>query len=461
MIPLDVRAWDVLFPAPMRSRTSFPSLFDTVTAFREVSIRRFGSALVIAVALLMTPACRQAAFNEYYVESMASEIRALEDRIYEYDSAYQSLEMENEDLRAKHDRLQRKLRELEEEDSLTLKSKPSRSPSREPKPNKDAVDSEAFELVPPPKVKTDEPAPIVPRTPVSPPADPKKESSNPGTESVPSILPGTSPSTLPTPAKEPTETELPKAGESEILLPPIKNGSSNSPNRSRKGNELKSSELVEEYTMPPAIRSAQQPSGPSLLQPPSINPNQLNSAPRLPTLPGSTPGAIIQGKIKVPTSGDVVQASATEVVQLIDSESIEDRRVVGIDFHPTLCRGINLDNQPGDDGLYLVITPKNQAGQIINDEGKLTIVAEEIIDDKPVRISAWEIDSDEMKEYLEPIGASQGYHLRLPWQTSGPTGRTVQVFVKCEFEDGRKPVNRKELSLSKSSNRPLTWTPRQ
>jgi hypothetical protein len=392
---------------------------------------------------------------------MASEIRALEDRIYEYDSAYQSLEMENEDLRAKHERLQRKLQELEEEEGLSLKSKPSRSPARDPKPSQGAIDSETFELVPPPKVKTEEPAPIVPRTPISPPSDSKTDLSNPSTDPMPGILPGTSPSTLPPPVNEPSEAGLPKAGDAEVLPPPVSNGSSSIPNRSRKVNELKSSDLVEEYTMPPAIRSAQQPNGQNLLPPPSLSPNQLNSAPRLPSLPGSTPGAIIQGKIKVPTSNDVVQASALEVIDHLDPEPAEDRRVVGIDFHPTLCRGINLDNQPGDDGLYLVITSKNQAGQIVNDEGKLTIVAEEIIDDKPVRISAWEIDSDEMKEYLEPIGASQGYHLRLPWQATAPTGRTIQVFVKCEFEDGRKLVNRKELTLSKSTSRPLTWTPRQ
>lgn len=445
----------------MRSRTSFQSLFDTVIAFREFSIRRCGSALVIAVVILATPACRQAAFNEYYVESMASEIRALEDRIYEYDSAYQSLEVENEDLRAKHERLQRKLQELEEEDGLSLKSKPSRSPARDQKPSQGAIDSETFELVPPPKVKTEEPAPIVPRTPVSPPADPKTDLPKQETESSPSILPGASPGLLPPPVKESSETGLPKPGDGEVLPQPISNGTSSIPNRPRKVSDLKSSDLVEEYTMPPAIRSAQQPNGANLLPPPSLNPTPMNATPRLPTLPSNTPGAIIQGQIKVPTHSDVVQASATEVVDHLGTEPVEDRRVIGIDFHPTLCRGINLDNQPGDDGLYLVITNKNKAGQIVNDEGKLTIVAEEIIEDEPVRISAWEIDSDEMKEYLEPIGVSQGYHLRLPWQATAPTGRTIQVFVKCEFEDGRKLVNRKEITLSKSTNRPLTWTPRQ
>jgi hypothetical protein len=431
--------------------------------FRESSIRRFGSVLAIAVVLLTTPACRQAAFNEYYVESMASEIRALEDRIYEYDSAYQSLELENEELRAKHERLQRKLRELEEEEGLTLKSKPSRSPSPNPKPNQGAIDSETFELVPTPKTKTEEPAPIVPRTPTAPPTEPKTDSSNPSTEALPSILP---PASKDPPAKDPAGSGLPKASDSEVLPPPVNNGSSAIPNRSPNLNEFKSSDLVEEYTMPPTVRSAQQPNALPLLKPPATFPNPTNPSSRLPTLPYSTPGAIIQGQIKVPRNGDVVHASATELVHQLDGESLDvesvvDRRVVGIDFHPTLCRGINLDNQPGDDGLYLVITPKNQAGQTINNEGRLTIVAEEIIEDEPVRISAWEIEPEEMKEYLEPIGASQGYHLRLPWNGSEPKGRTVQVFVKCEFEDGRKPVNRKELTLSRSNARPLTWTPRQ
>lgn len=462
-IPLDSRGGDALFPAFMRKRTSLLSSLNPFGLFRESSIRRLGSVLAIAMVSLTLPACRQAAFNEYYVESMASEIRALEDRIYEYDSAYQSLELENEDLRAKHERLQRKLRELEEKEGVTLKSKPSRSSSPTPKSNQGAIDSETFELVPPPKTKTEEPAPIVPRTPVAPPAESKTDLSTPTTETLPSILP---PAAQDPPANAPAEIGLPKTNESEILPAPINNGSSAIPNRPRGINEFKASDLVEEYTMPPTVRSAQQPNVSPLLKPPAAFPNQTNPSSRLRTLPSTTPGSIIQGQIKVPQRGDVVQASATELLhnldgETLDMESVVDRRVVGIDFHPTLCRGINLDNQPGDDGLYLVVTPKNQSGQTINDEGRMTIVAEEINEDKPMRISAWEIDPEEMKEYLEPIGASQGYHLRLPWNGSEPKGRTVQVFVKCEFEDGRKLVNRKELTLSRSNARPLTWTPRQ
>ncbi|XZE22437.1 hypothetical protein SH449x_002366 [Pirellulaceae bacterium SH449] len=410
--------------------------------------------MFVAIALLLVsiPACRQAAFNEFYVETMAAEIRALEDRIYEYDSAYQTLEMENEDLRAKHERLQKKLRDLEEESGVTVGSKPSRTAPRtsQPSPSKDSSDT--FDLIVPGKSKNEEATQIVPKTPVSPP-DSKSDNPLP--------LPGLPASGLN--ATEPAESVLPKIEEGGILPPPSGGNTSLLPSKSKSKTDLKAGDLVEEYTMPPAfIRSAQQPASPNLVSPqqsPSTQPTP-NSTPRLPSLPGTFPDAS-QGRIRVPQAGGVITASATEIVQTNRVDSVHDQRVIAIDFHPTLCRGINLDNQPGDDGLYLVITPRNDAGQIVNNIGKITIVAEETIDNKTIRLSAWEIDPEEMEEYLEPIGPAQGYHLRLPWQSDSPRGRNIQVFAKCEFEDGRKPVNRREIVLSKSSIRPLTWTPRQ
>ncbi len=257
-ISLDARAWDVLFPALMRCRTSNLLSLPLPKVLREFTIRRGGSLLVFALLLSVVPACRRAAFNEFYVESMASEIRALEDRITNTIQPINPWRW-NEDLRAKHERLQRKLRELEEQDSLNLQSKPSRSTPRDSKPKQDAIDSETFELVPPPKVKIEEPAPIVPRTPASPPADPKSDKSDPATESspnnspsnLPSVLPSILPGQTPAPAKEPVEPGLPKAEPGEILPAPIGNSSTSNTMRSRRQNEFKANELVEEYTMPP------------------------------------------------------------------------------------------------------------------------------------------------------------------------------------------------------------------
>lgn len=463
----------------MRDRTTFTNLISPQSLNRECSIRRLGWCVVFSLGLLAMPACRQAAFNEYYVESMAAEIRGLEDRIYEYDSAYQSLELENEDLRSKYERLQRKLRELEAEEEVILGGKPKSSAPREPRNERGSVgsanDSDSFELVPTPKSKTDEPAPIVPRSPT--PAPSTNTPSNVAPPAAAPGLPGSQPSAMPPAIQDSTESVLPKVDDGSVLPPPATNGlpatngSSSNSNRTRKPTDVRATELVEEYTVPPAlIRSAQQPGAPNLLTPPAVEHLKSNgvpsAVPKPLTLPGTSPGAIIQGRIRTPMAGAVVQASAigaktSATDSSIGIEPVNDRRVVGIEFHSTLCRGINLDQVPGDDGIYIVLTPRNRAGQIVNDIGHITIVAEETTEDQSKRISSWMIDPIEMAEYLEPIGASQGFHLRLPWQGTGPSGRTIQVFVKCEFEDGRKLVNRREITLSRSAIRPLTWTPRK
>jgi len=106
------------------------------------------------------------------------------------------------------------------------------------------------------------------------------------------------------------------------------------------------------------------------------------------------------------------------------------------------------------------VIPRNKQGEPINQSGDLTIVVEETIEGKATRIAAWEIGSKELSEYLEPIGTSQGYHLSLPWQKSGPVSTAVQVFVKFEAEDGRTMVNRREVSLRRPGARQSAWTPR-
>ena len=72
--------------------------------------------LACALAGFMASGCRQRAFTELYIEKMASEIRMLEDRIYEFDAADQSniqeieqLEREIASLRKAYEELQRKV----------------------------------------------------------------------------------------------------------------------------------------------------------------------------------------------------------------------------------------------------------------------------------------------------------------------------------------------------------------
>jgi hypothetical protein len=73
------------------------------------SLTAFAIALVIGVS-----GCQRRAFTELYVENMASEIRTLEDIVYEYDAEYRAMERELEDLRRINEQLESKLQDSEQ-----------------------------------------------------------------------------------------------------------------------------------------------------------------------------------------------------------------------------------------------------------------------------------------------------------------------------------------------------------
>jgi hypothetical protein len=440
-----------------QSRNSVESGYPSVASLRFVLV----TILALCSAAL---GCRQAAFNEYYVEAMAAEIRDLEDRIYEYDSAYQAVEIENENLRAKFERLRQKLQALEASKGQSSSRPESRSTPnslQNPMPSLDLSPVEpAYQLGP---NETIELVPTTPSTTEIIPAPTPAPSRNFQTEPLvpPSVPPSlASPAPTPWPSAAPTPASpsgssgsglpgLPPVNPNGDILPPA---ASDNPNTTSKPKTGKSSlsDLSQEFTMPPSmIRSAQQPGRP---------------APNPPSLPPTNPSSIRQGKIVLPLSeskekladinfaGEVVKASA---------EIVRDTKIVEVGFHPTLSRGHNFDGKPGDDGIYIVVVPRNQHGESINEAGALTVIAEETIEGEPHRISAWEFSAKQLEESLEPIGVSQGFHLKLPWKKGPPQGRTIQVFLKFALEDGRTLVNRTEIVLSKPSNRQLQWTPRQ
>jgi hypothetical protein len=170
----------------------------------------------------------------------------------------------------------------------------------------------------------------------------------------------------------------------------------------------------------------------------------------------------------MPEGSAVQWASANVSVESTKQEAVLDEKIVDIAFHPTLCRGHNFDTNPGDDGLYLVVTPLNEAGQVINQPGSLTVIVEEdgldtkdgTTNESHARIAGWDMTKDEVQESLNPIGSAQGFHLSLPWKEASPKGQIVTVYLKYELDDGHVFVNQRNIQLRKPSKGQSVWSPR-
>lgn len=438
--------------------------------------------LACALAGFMASGCRQRAFTELYIEKMASEIRMLEDRIYEFDAADQSniqeieqLEREIVSLRKAHEELQRKVGDT--------KFSPNRA-------NGDSSrKSEAYEipsvLVPDSSssIEIIENPPAVMRSPVAPPV--YKENQTPDTSKGFGLPPDSSKGLPPDASKG---LRLPPI-DAEPLLPPSVGSklrepqATNIPRSRQSKSDLPTPEsLTEELSLPSTLVRSAPPSKPIVapVQPPNLAPVDVPSLSTTPATDAPTllpkairnlqeanpQGSLNRNKIKMPEGSKVQWASATEPIQRDSQDSnrtdIVDNKVAEIGFHPTICRGNNFDETPGDDGLYLVVTPLNATGQVVNVLGTLTVVVEDsaVVDNKG-RIARWEFKPQELEEMLTPIGASQGFHLSLPWQDLKPNSPSVTVYLLYELDDGRSMVNNRVIHLRKPSKGQTVWTPRK
>jgi hypothetical protein len=453
-------------------------------------LRRFGLPLgqwylarwmLLGLLLMSFPACRQRAVTELYVEQMAQRNRALEDLVYDFDAENRSMEFELEDLRRANAQLQGRLQEIQRQSSRI-----DTSPSDRPltiRPESQKPESQRPETQKPesPKSRSGAPAPLK-----LPPGR------NRGDESL--IL-------------EPPEIVVPKQSTEPILPAPEPLAP-----KSLAPKSLAPSSLVPE----PQVREPQaidpqilrEPSGELLpeLGPPSLKTPELRTPEfkvpdaSLPVVPGIESGSILERaprglpsgdseaslldrKIQLPAStapgvgpsGVNPSGIATPVIQTAAVQALEargkpggvptkptDSRVREIDWHPTMCRAQNSDGKPGDDGLYLVLIPRNTAGQFVPSLGALTLVVEETLADGSVaRIGRYEFPEAELKDYLEPVGSAPGLHIPIRWTEQRPAGTSVEVYAKLTMPDGSTMVNRRTIPLRRTTAMgPSTWTPR-
>ena len=463
-------------------------------------LRRFGLPLgqgyfarwiLLGLLLMSFPACRQRAVTELYVEQMAQRNRALEDLVYDFDAENRSMEFELEDLRRVNAQLQGRLQEIQRQSSR-IDTSPSDRPltirpeSQKPESPKSRSGAPAPLKLPPGRNRGDEslilepPEIVIPKQSTEP-ILPAPEALAPKSVAPKSVVPKSlAPSSLvPEPqVREPQAIDPLILGEpSGELLPELGPPSLKTPEQ--KTPELKAPDFKTPSPKSPEFKIPDA----SLPVVPGIESGSiLERAPRgLPS--GDSEASLLDRKIQLPAStapgvgpsGVNPSGIATPVIQTSAVQALEakgksgriptkptDSRVREIDWHPTMCRAENSDGKPGDDGLYLVLIPRNTAGQFVPSLGALTLVVEETLADGSVaRIGRYEFPEAELKDYLEPVGSAPGLHIPIRWTEQRPAGTSVEVYAKLTMPDGSTMVNRRTIPLRRTAAMgPSTWTPR-
>lgn len=394
---------------------------------------------MVVVICASSVGCRHRAYSDLYVENMASEIRDLEDQLYEYDYQYKLLEQELDSLRAQHYR---------------MSPKPAPELGLDPQPL-EFQGPDAF--VPAPLGDAD-PAEEIDAPPAAGPSIlDGSPGSSPTTPSQPAG--GTEAGSSGSPSVNPPDITLPDApaGSSEGSLPPLNypNGSGGARNPFPADDNSASSadefELTPEELAPPSIEPGVPMPPPTVFRGDRVDNQGVENA-----LERNL------SRIEVPTQLASSQTRDREPASLSPvREQTQDQRVVEMAFHSSLTRAANFDEDPDDDGLILVLQPLNTAGEMVPVAADLFVgVLDPSRPEGDQWISRRKYTAGEVQAKIKPIGAQQGIHLTLPWIGPDPEADRVVVFVYYTFPDDRTVVGEKTIFVNNKHGTKTVWAPR-
>lgn len=132
--------------------------------------------------------------------------------------------------------------------------------------------------------------------------------------------------------------------------------------------------------------------------------------------------------------------------------------VTKVYLHPSHTSGLELDSQPGDDGITVVLEPRSAADRYVAEPGSVSIA---LIDPETRnRVARWDFAESESPQHLEPL-PGRGLRFELPWPEEGaPQVSKLRVAVRFTTFDGRQLEASRNIVISLPGDAPATWTPR-
>lgn len=113
-------------------------------------------------------------------------------------------------------------------------------------------------------------------------------------------------------------------------------------------------------------------------------------------------------------------------------------RATGIEFSTLMTGGTNINKSPGDDGLTVVLLPKDPDGVVVKVAGTIEIAAFDLARPEGAqRIGHWTFDVGESHEYWHQGVIQSGYQFELPWQDV-PQAEKLLLHGRLVSIDGRQ-----------------------
>lgn len=187
--------------------------------------------------------------------------------------------------------------------------------------------------------------------------------------------------------------------------------------------------------------------------------------------PSVTPGTLDEPRIEIPElpaprneeGASEPRWNSTEPVSVGATEQPNDPAITHIHIDPLRTGGSDFDQQPGDDGVMVVIQPRNANDEFVPLAGPVSVVlldyAKREAGDE-ARLARWNLNAQQVDELLEDSESEQGIYLRLAWSDKQPENSKLLVAVRFTTADGRKLESRRDIFITLPGQFSQRWTPR-
>lgn len=141
-------------------------------------------------------------------------------------------------------------------------------------------------------------------------------------------------------------------------------------------------------------------------------------------------------------------------------DDVLDTHITHVVLNNRLTAGHNFDDAPGDDGIRVVLEPRNVLGQVLPLQGAVSLVLlDPQLKEQDARVARWDFDSEQVSQFIVETGSDQGIHLELPWKQRIPKHSNLHLFVRYETTDGRRLIADEQIRLNRNGESASRWTP--
>lgn len=115
-------------------------------------------------------------------------------------------------------------------------------------------------------------------------------------------------------------------------------------------------------------------------------------------------------------------------------------QAISLTIDRSLTRGEDLDGQPGDEGVLIVLQPRDAAGKYLPQTGSVVI---EVVDsptatkeDSAAQVAEWKFSQDEVRRATRNSSLGRGAYLSVDWDEHLPTHEKLLLIAKWKSPSG-------------------------